>query len=238
MRTSFSVLFFLFLTGCNQKRGDCDPQTVSYANKTFVMEGCYKDGKETGHWTVRLDGKVLEYGEFKSGFRAGNWKYPLNNADTAIFWGKRSVRDLEFNIPSQLSLEDSAEGFVKFSSKDTVYKFSIGIDLHDLPTEVDKVENYHKIGEQEVTGRGWKFKNNHTTLAGKRQTAFVNAYDIETPGGDFKMLNFYTLVSGRQIVEVTCRYHKDIEATSRTIFYSVIPNLFKNGKRVINFSDM
>lgn len=234
----FLVIMNVFLGGCNSRSENCGIKNFHFQNRSYQTEGCLVNDLEDGDWSFYDDSKkLIEKGFFDKGIRTGKWHYPINKNDTVIEWKKYLKENLNllFNIPIKLEvIEDSTE-YIKFSNGDSSKLFNLVLSVHGLVQAQKSIDNYYLQAEEEIIRNEWKFNSKNDKIIAKDATFYLNEYTIHiTESNGFKVLNIYRLIQKDKLLEVSCRYDESTETTAKTIFYSVITNIFYDNKRFFN----
>jgi hypothetical protein len=237
----WSLLIIICSVGifaCTNSKEKCQDVTVKYYNETYKASGCFIDSLENGHWIFWTgDNKIIEEGIYDRGLKVGKWHYYENPADSVINWEKyyKANLELSFNVPGPLIKVEEDSSYVKFSNNDTLNLFNLVIAVNRLDGINAKVENYQKIGEQEIRAKGWKYNSTNTTLVTNGQPFYFNEYRIQpTDSSKFYIFNIYRKMRNGRLIEITCRYSQQSETTARILFFSIILNCFYENERFMD----
>lgn len=242
MKKYFFILWWLSLglyhISCNRTGHDCSVKQFSFGNTTYRAQGCIINGLEQGEWFFfNAENQLTERGNYENGLRVGKWHYPYNKNDSTIIWRKfrKGNLGLVFNIPLPLKvIEDSLE-YIKFSNKDTSNLFNIVLSIHSIEQSRKTIDEYYRQGEEEIVANGWTFTSEKNKIVTSNRDVYFNDYTIKQDiKQGFNVLNVYSMINDKEILEISARFSEDAAFSARLIFFSVLTNIFYNEQRLIN----
>lgn len=236
-------LFILFLTWglnfkCINSEEKCNPNAGAFAGKQkYITDGCLINNLEQGTWSF-YDSKqnLIEQGFFDKGIRIGKWHYPWNTTDSVIVW-KRYTKpniNLEFNVPVELQIEEDGLDLIKFSNNSSKYRFTLVLAISSIDHNVKNLDQYYKVGIAEIKRNGWDFSREQQKLINHSNTIYFNDYSVKAKEDSFKIFNMYRQMKDGKLLEITCRYNKINEQSSRIVFFSVLSNCFYKKQRFLS----
>lgn len=235
VRFIYLLCICLFFTKCSQQdKTDCSIKKYMFGEDKFQAHGCLLNSVEDGLWEFYTDDMVLqEKGVYNKGIRTGEWHYPMNKNDSVIIWNEFNKKEssLLFNIPVVLKVVEDGPEYIKFSNKDTLNMFNIVISIHDFKYS-NLEDDYYKQVETEINNRNWQFVSNHNKIETDKRILYFGEYAISISNdSSFKLLNTFGLMNNGKLLEITCRYNKNVENSARIVFFSVFGNIFYKNER-------
>jgi hypothetical protein len=231
------LFFFSILVGCDNKDSNCSFSYVHLDKKVYNIKGCLVDSLEEGKWQIfDSSNNLLEWGNYEHGIRTGDWHYSQMSDDSIISWKKYQNDSLAMatNIPIFLDSLQEGSFFAKFSQVRESRVFNIVIAIHDIERSNLDVDSFYLLGEREIAAKEWKYQLQRQEIETNEGKYYFNLYNIDSSAkGPFEILNVYKLFDGK-LVEITCSFDSINSRRARTIFVSVLSNLFLNSKRFAN----
>lgn len=211
-------------------------------NNSFQSVGDYNsDSLETGLWEIRNEnGITVEKGEMSNGVRTGPWIYSLTG-DT-IIWNETNIEKIAIrtNLPSLVILVEADSQTAIFKSANSAAEYSImfgsfelqdSIGFDEIERELQSTFSSKKILITDsirsiiYTSNGQRFM--YKQLRGKY---------TETRK-EFGVFGFFGRSGNRKFVEVVVKFDWRLIDKSKLIFFSIIQNLYLDGKRFLPLKD-
>jgi len=217
---------FILLFSCSDKKGDI--KSIGKIDN---------DSLETGYWRYYSDShKLLEEGEFKKGIRYGTWKYFIPIADT-INWNVYNDQNktIVTNIPDFLEAKEESDSIVVFKHRDPQQLFTLAIGVN-YNRENNNFETYKQAIFRDLELRNVQITDSTSYIVrgNKGDILYTSVFASETNGRKFRLFNVARLQNVSELIEVSLRCDSQLDDKGRKVFFSVIPNLFINGRKFID----
>jgi hypothetical protein len=229
------IVFLLIIISCrSENKKLCLFEDRSSDGKLIYIDGCFKNGKEDGHWKFSDSlGNVYKEGDYSEGLLKGLWKYSYSNQkEYSFFWEKYENEKFKIktNIPDFLNKIKEGYNDIRFDKSDTSSKLTLVIALLDTANLPFPLDSLYLQSEKEIKERGWSSEKHSKILNSKERTVYMNWYKISKDGSQRYILESYGRIGGTVIV-ITTQYDLLNDAEGRLLFTSVSSNLFLNGER-------
>jgi hypothetical protein len=230
----------LVLLGCspNKDKPSCMIHKLGGINSNLTGKGCLLNGKEIGFWELNNEqNEVYEKGNFKNGLRNGKWIYPLNKADSFLFWNEKALDagKLRYSVPDFFELEEDSSYVAKFSNQsDFLANIVVSLSPQSYSDSFNS-DSFFLTSNRQIKAQGWKFKLEQAIFQFKHSKIFLQDYTIyKTDIDSFKILNGYRLLPNKKLIELNVRFHPFLEETCRIIFLSMLTSMFYEDKRIVD----
>ncbi len=211
-------------------------------SNAFQSVGDYNsDSLETGLWEIRNEnGITVEKGEMSNGVRTGPWIYSLTG-DT-IIWNETNIEKIAIrtNLPSLLNLVDVDSQTAIFKSADSAAEYSImfgtfelldSIGFEEIESELQSTFSSKKISITDSTRSIISTSNGQRFMYKQLKGKYTETRK------EFGMFGFFGRSGNRKFVEVVVKFDWRLIDKSKLIFFSIIQNLYLDGKRFLPLKD-
>jgi len=203
--------------------------------------GQYANGREVGLWIYKTDnGSVIEEGNFDQGVRVGMWKYYFPRKDS-IVWIKFSniSGSILTNIPELFILKDNYDSLVYFEYSDSskIFNLVIGSDKSLTIFNLEQYENQLYKDLKNVQFQVLKATSQKIKTESGRQYIYHRIFGRRKDSKDLVIYNIAE-INNNKFFEISVRAEPEFDEKAKTIFFSIIPNLFMDSSRFINQKDI